>query len=957
MTSRRIVAACVVLLVILLSSIRGYSADVVLIRSGDGLSSSQENDLELATRFYGVNLKVVTAGHNNTLDAVRQKGTLAVAIEANALASVNRTALLRARRRGTQSTVPLLVLGVAPETGSDLLRDWSGGTAVGTERLVSPLRLHYVVGRAAGITQQLADLDAPFPGNEAFYLGLVKSRDVRELVSVASDHQTVPVFIQVDLDQEKVFLLCNTHPAGDSAIDWRAESGATQFLEIAPLMMFVRYSAGELGWHTVHHYANLTIDDPWLREPYGHLSYGGLLKEMEKHDFHTTIAFIPWNYDRSEPATVSLLQNHPERFSICIHGDNHDQKEFEDLKSRPLHVQIAALKQSLARMQQFHNLTGLPYDNVFVFPHSIGSGTILEELKSYNFAATVNSANVPMDRPRPSDPLFGLRPITSAFADFPSIARYSVAVPLPKGLIQINEFLGNPLFFYGHQDLFASGMDAFNDIADEVNKSETDTEWRSAGDIVEHLYLVKLREDGNYDVLSFANRLRLENTSGRGVVFNVRKAESDSANIASVNVEGRDQPFLVRDGYLELSLSVPPGEGRSVSIRYKNDLDLASVSTAKTSLRVYLLRKASDFRDITLSEYAVGRTLTEFYYRHKLTPALATVGGGAVILFCISGVLGLLAIAKRRSPVALRRENSSERAEPESEANQMTRYVIITPVRDEGKFIEETIASVKAQTIPPAEWVIVDDGSTDRTGELIDRHAAEVSWIRAVHRANRGFRQAGGGVMEAFYDGYHALRCDDWDFIVKLDGDLTLPATYFEACFDHFERDPKLGVGGGDIYHNRGAMQALERNPRFHVRGATKIYRRACWEAIGGLWRAPGWDTIDEVKANMLGWTSYSFSELQIAHHRVTGTAEGLLRDRMKHGVACYVSGYHPLFLLASCLRRLIQKPYVAGSAAMFYGFLRSYCVRMPRVTDTQLIKYLRTQQLRRLCGLETIWR
>jgi hypothetical protein len=226
-------------------------------------------------------------------------------------------------------------------------------------------------------------------------------------------------------------------------------------------------------------------------------------------------------------------------------------------------------------------------------------------------------------------------------------------VPLPKGLIQINEFLGNPLFFYGHQDLFASGMDAFNTIADEVNKSETDTEWRSPGEIVEHLYLTKLREDGNYDVLSFASRLHLENAFGRDVVFNVRKAESDSANIASVNVEGQDQPFLLRDGHLELSLSVPPGEGRRVAIRYKNDLDLATVRTSKTSLRVWFLRQASDFRDITLSEYAIGRNITEFYYRHSLTPALAMVWGCALIFFCISGVLGLRAITRRQNPAAL----------------------------------------------------------------------------------------------------------------------------------------------------------------------------------------------------------------------------------------------------------------------------------------------------------------
>ncbi len=287
----------------------------------------------------------------------------------------------------------------------------------------------------------------------------------------------------------------------------------------------------------------------------------------------------------------------------------------------------------------------------------------------------------------------------------------------------------------------------------------------------------------------------------------------------------------------------------------------------------------------------------------------------------------------------------------------MTRYAVITPIRDEEKFIEATIASMEAQSVRPAEWVIVDDGSTDRTGEIIDRHAARLPWIRVVHRANRGFRKSGGGVVEAFYAGYNALQCPDWDFIVKLDGDLAFPTDYFEKCFVHFEREPKLGVGGGDIYHDLGGAHKLEANPKFHVRGATKIYRRACWEAIGGLWQAPGWDTIDEVKANMLGWSSHSFSELHVVHHRLTGTAEGLMRDRIKHGVACYVSGYHPLFVVASCLSRLTQKPYVAGSAAIGYGFLKGYWTRAPRVNDARLIKYVRSQQLRRLCGLETIWR
>jgi len=289
--------------------------------------------------------------------------------------------------------------------------------------------------------------------------------------------------------------------------------------------------------------------------------------------------------------------------------------------------------------------------------------------------------------------------------------------------------------------------------------------------------------------------------------------------------------------------------------------------------------------------------------------------------------------------------------------SQPIKYVVITPVRDEEKHVECVLESMVSQTVLPAKWVIVDDGSSDKTFELVERYAESRSWIHIVRRLNRGTRKSGAGVIEAFYDGYKQIENDDWDFIVKLDGDLTFSSNYFEKCFEHFGNQPALGIGGGEIYHEFDGTEKLEANPRFHVRGATKIYRRSCWKAIGGLLQAPGWDTIDEVKANMLGWSSSSFSELHVIHHRVTGTADGMWRDRVKHGLACYVSGYHPLFLAASCFSRLIKKPYIAGSAAICYGFLKGYWTRMPRVQDQQFIKYLRTQQLRRLCGLETIWR
>ena len=288
---------------------------------------------------------------------------------------------------------------------------------------------------------------------------------------------------------------------------------------------------------------------------------------------------------------------------------------------------------------------------------------------------------------------------------------------------------------------------------------------------------------------------------------------------------------------------------------------------------------------------------------------------------------------------------------------QKTQYVIISPVRDEEKFIAGTVRSVAEQTVRPAEWVIVNDGSSDRTGEILDSVAAEHSWIRVVHRANRGFRKSGGGVVEAFNDGYKALAVKDWDFIVKLDGDLTFAPDYFEKCFDQFQQDPRLGIGGGTIYNMFDGKGEIEEVPKFHVRGATKIYKRECWEAIGGLWVAPGWDTIDEVKANMLGWTSRSFDEIPLNQQRPTGTAESRWKDLVKCGRARYVSGYHPLFMAGSCFVRLLRAPFIVGSAGLLYGYVTGYLKHLPQVDDPGFIRYLRDQQLRRLMGRETIWR
>jgi glycosyltransferase involved in cell wall biosynthesis len=287
----------------------------------------------------------------------------------------------------------------------------------------------------------------------------------------------------------------------------------------------------------------------------------------------------------------------------------------------------------------------------------------------------------------------------------------------------------------------------------------------------------------------------------------------------------------------------------------------------------------------------------------------------------------------------------------------MTQYIIITPARDEADYLEQTILSVTQQSVLPRQWILVNDGSRDRTGEIMDHYARLHPWITVCHRNDRGFRNSAGGEIDAFYEGFSRIASGDWEFIIKLDGDLSFSPDYFEKCFAEFANDPKLGIGGGGIYHELNGQIVLEKNPIFHVRGATKIYRRECWDAIGGVMRITGWDTVDELKANMLGWKTRSFAELRVLHHRYTGAADGAWKNAIKDGRANYIVGYHPLFMMVKCAGRVIKYPWLVGSVGLMLGFLRGYWNRTPQVQDRDLIRYTRNQQMRRLFLLDSIWK
>lgn len=286
------------------------------------------------------------------------------------------------------------------------------------------------------------------------------------------------------------------------------------------------------------------------------------------------------------------------------------------------------------------------------------------------------------------------------------------------------------------------------------------------------------------------------------------------------------------------------------------------------------------------------------------------------------------------------------------------KYVVITPVRNEAGYIERTIESMVRQTLLPCHWVIVDDGSTDTTPAVLAGAAAKYPWLTVVRRGDRGFRKSGGGVVEAFNEGYAALPGWDWDYVVKLDGDLWFEPDYFERCLSHFAGDPRLGIAGGRVWVREAGKWRIDSpgDPLFHVRGATKIYKRECWNVIQPLIRQPGWDTIDEVRANMRGWTTRSIADTAVYQQRATGSVDGAWRNWVKNGIANYVTGYHPLFMFGKCVKRLWGWPPVLPAIALWLGFCSGYVNRITRIDDASAIRYLRDQQLRRLFFRSSIY-
>lgn len=279
------------------------------------------------------------------------------------------------------------------------------------------------------------------------------------------------------------------------------------------------------------------------------------------------------------------------------------------------------------------------------------------------------------------------------------------------------------------------------------------------------------------------------------------------------------------------------------------------------------------------------------------------------------------------------------------------RYLLITPARNEDAFIELTINSVVAQTVHPQRWLVVSDGSTDRTDEIVSRFAQKYDWIELLRMPSRASRDFGGKAY-SFNTGYSRLQELPHEIVASLDADITFEPDYFEFLLNKFVDDPRLGIAGTPFAQD-GATYDYRFSSVEHVSGACQVFRRECLAQIGGYVpvKGGGLDVIAVLTARLKGWGTRTFTEKTCEHHRPMGSA----RDPRKFmayfnlGQKDYCLGFHPLWQMFRSVYQMSKRPYVIGGSALLAGYCWAMVRRVKRPIGRDLVKFQRQDQMKRL--------
>jgi len=492
----------------------------------------------------------------------------------------------------------LLVFDCGASTRHDSALSWltKGAVAGVSARAHSDPVVHLPDG-GREFTRQLAGL--------TFSTGQSRSgRTFDRAVDVASDGAIMladgrPLFMRLPAAACDVFLLAG---AGVPDIDepLSRDTGIEAYYDqLIPLLAFLRHGFGKTCWHSPESTARFIIDDPLLAEQYGFLDYRALLSSMHREGYGTSIAFIPWNYRRTSSHTASSLFGRRPDLSICIHGCDHTNKEFESADPALLEWKAGL---ALERMERHQTRTGLPFERVMVFPQGRFSSDAMRALRAADYLAAVNSTCFPADEGR--DPLtIGdfLRPAITRFHGFPVFQRR-----YPRRLVDsaFDMFLGKPALLVEHPQYFRDGCQDLEKFVSGLRKLEPALAWPTLSSQLMRSCIMRLVAPDSVEVQFFTKKFRLENPDAARRRFRLAKYEPDPAVIRGVLVDGIGVPFSFTKGFLQMELEADGAQARDIEI-----VDVPRPARGARRLGVgynvgvFVRRSLSEFRDNTLARH------------------------------------------------------------------------------------------------------------------------------------------------------------------------------------------------------------------------------------------------------------------------------------------------------------------------------------------------------------------
>jgi hypothetical protein len=516
-------------------------------------------------------------------------------LTAQTLADIDSSAMLPAFKRVVmQQASHLLVTAVSPSAPqSQTIRTFTDERVVSARTALGKMRPYVVSKHFHPITGPLTGLSlTPVHETDCVFQTAEGNNNVDQIISIGG----MGHFIKTRMGNCDTYLLGSAEPLDiDTPV---SESPWIKgcFSSLFPALMFMRQAFGSYCWHRTRNQATLTIDDPLLIDRYGFVHYQELLQLMDRYNFFTTIAFIPWNFRRTSPSVARLLHARRDRISICIHGCDHTRHEL----ASPDHAELnGRIKLATIRMTEHQRLTGVPFDRVMVFPQGAFSSSCMEVLKANNYLAAVNLETTPVHDFDEVPLRHYLAPAITCFGNFPLFERQ---YPENVSDLALNLFLYKPALIIEHHNFFKKqSADAIQSIK-RVNSLDPNLRWRGLEEVLARSYLEKQERNGLFSVRAFTRKTRLSNESDTKKEYIFSKEERDAASIEKVTVDGKKWFYDHTAPVLSFPLVIDAGATAEIEIVYRDHYPNTQVEDSfYRNLKIFSRRHLSEIRDNYLS--------------------------------------------------------------------------------------------------------------------------------------------------------------------------------------------------------------------------------------------------------------------------------------------------------------------------------------------------------------------